>query len=116
MRTRTGTRDITAAEARRRRERQERNAGTDDTNTNKKGKRNPNARSNETRMSKNMLARDKMNSRRSKPPGNDKARKQIDRSAVETMIREAGTSHRNHPHIAARRRRRKPRTLIIAEQ
>ena len=84
--------------------------------TSKKGKRNPNARSNETRMSKNMPARDKMNSRRSKPPGNDKARKQTDRPADETIIREAGTSHRNHPHIAARRRRRKPRTLIIAEQ
>ena len=76
MRMRTSTRDITAAEARRRQERQERNAGTDDTNTNKKGKRNPNTRSNETRMSKNMPARDKMNSRRSKLPGNDKARKQ----------------------------------------
>lgn len=40
-------------------------------------------------MSKNMPARDKMNSRRSKPPWNDKARKQTDRPAVETIIREA---------------------------
>ena len=75
----------------------------------------PNAWANETRMAKNMPARDKMNSRRSKPPGNDKARKQISCPAVETMIREAGTSRRNHPHIAARRRRRHPRPLIIAE-
>ena len=74
------------------------------------------ARVNETRMTKNMPARDKMNSQRPKPPGNNKARKQTDRPAVETIIREAGTSRRNHPHIAARRRRRHPRPLIIAEQ
>ena len=32
------------------------------------------------------------------------------------MIREEGTSRRNHPNIAVRRRRRHPRPLIIAEQ
>ena len=37
----------------------------------------PNTRANETRMAKNMPARDRMNSRRSKPPENDKARKQL---------------------------------------
>lgn len=114
MRTRTGTRDIIAAEARRRRERQERNAGTNDANTGKKGKRNSNARSNETRMSKNMPARDKINSRRSKPPGNDEDPQAIRRLAVETIAREAGTSRRNHLHIIARRRRR-PRLLIITK-
>lgn len=115
MRTRTGTRDISAAEALRRRERQERNAWTNDANTGKKGKRNPNARGNETCMAKNMPARDKMNSRRSKPPGNDEDPQAISRPAVETITREAGTSRRIHPLIAVRRRRRRPRPLIIAE-
>ena len=114
MRTRTGTQDITATEARRRRERQERNAGTDDTNTNKKGKRNPNARANNTRTTRDDHARDKMNSRRSKPPGNDEDPQAIRRPAIETIAREAGTSRRNHLHIIARRRLR-PRLLIITK-
>ena len=69
MRMRASTQDITAAEARRRQERQGRNDRTDDKNTSKKGKRNPNARANETRMDKNMPTRDEMNSRHRKPPG-----------------------------------------------